>query len=320
MEDSRKNNDHNLKRFPTIEDYHAIPKGDMPGDKINIEEDHVKKAQAVFQELFAKLETIIERQPNKKAVISVYGGSGVGKSEIGSLLAYYLNDKNMGAYILSGDNYPHRIPKQNDAERLRIFREYGIKGLVKKGEYSKENHEILRKLQGEEEDYDPGQVESYPWLGTYQEAGADGLKAYLGSPQETDFLEVNQIISQFKSGQSHVWLKRMGREEQELWYDKIDMTGISVLVIEWTHGNNRELRGIDLPIMLNSTPKETLEHRRSRNRDGNIDSPFTTMVLKLEQELLESQAKQAAMIVLKSGELVSYEPFAEYMKNERERG
>jgi hypothetical protein len=104
-------------------------------------------------------------------------------------------------------------------------------------------------------------------------------------------------------------LKRMGREETELWYDDVDFSNINVLIIEWTHGNSDGYQGVDIPILLNSTPQETLEHRRSRNRDGKTDSPFTTMVLEIEQELLVSQAAKAKLIISKSGELLSYDEY-----------
>ena len=65
--------------------------------------------------------------------------------------------------------------------------------------------------------------------------------------------------------------------------------------------------------MLNSTPQETLEHRRTRNRDGAVDSPFTMMVLELEQELLKRQAYKAKMIVSKKGELLTYEEYEKQM-------
>lgn len=61
-------------------------------------------------------------------VITVCGGSGVGKSEIASLLAHYFENMGVGCYTLSGDNYPHRIPVYNDAERLRIFRKVPSEG------------------------------------------------------------------------------------------------------------------------------------------------------------------------------------------------
>ena len=102
----------------------------------------------------------------------------------------------------------------------------------------------------------------------------------------------------------------MGRTPEELWYDAVDMTGKRVLVIEWTHGNSDRYEGVDIPVLLNSTPAETLAHRQARNRDGRADSPFTTMVLELEQQMLRAQAHKARIILSKSGELMTYEQYA----------
>ena len=60
----------------------AIPHGDMPGDKVVIGEDHINKANKIFPLLIKELEKL----DSDKAVVSVFGGSGVGKSEIASLL------------------------------------------------------------------------------------------------------------------------------------------------------------------------------------------------------------------------------------------
>ena len=127
---------------------------------------------------------------------------------------------------------------------------------------------------------------------------------------EQDFDELSGIIAKFKSGADTLWLKRMGRTDDALWYEPVDMTGVEVLIIEWTHGNSDHLRGIDIPILLNSTPEETRAHRRSRNRDGKTDSAFTTMVLEIEQGKLDSRAKNAAIILSKSGELLDPKSFA----------
>ena len=35
----------------------------------------------------------------------------------------------IGCYLLSGDDYPHRIPKRNDEERMRVYKEAGEDGL-----------------------------------------------------------------------------------------------------------------------------------------------------------------------------------------------
>lgn len=282
-----------------------MPHGDMPGDKIKIDDSHIQKATTIFPLLIEEL-----RKENKdKVVVSVFGGSGVGKSEIASLLTYYLQDIGIGAYVLSGDNYPRRIPLYNDAERFSIFRAAGLRGLLKDKLYSKDVQTALDELWKSETDPDPKQVAVYPWLASYQKAGRSALKGYLGTEKEQDYDEINEIIDAFKKGEEKIYLKRMGRSEEERWYDAIDFSNISVLVIEWTHGGNKALNGIDIPILLNSTPEETREHRRLRARDGKTDSAFTTMVLEIEQEELDDRAPYAKIIIAKSGEVLDPQSF-----------
>ena len=294
-----------------ITDMESIPKGDMPGDKVKISPQHLQKAQVIFPKLLDLLLPILDENPYHRAVVVVCGGSGVGKSEIASLISYYLNHMGLGSYTLSGDNYPHRIPKFNDAERLRIFRKSGIDGLISNGQYLEERHVILKELQESGNDSSRDLVSRYSWLSVYQNAGRNGLRNYLGTTNEIDFNELTGIISGFKNGESRIFLKRMGREETELWYDRVDFSDKNVMIIEWTHGNNHNLQGVDIPILLNSTPRETLEHRRSRNRDGSTDTPFTTMVLEIEQGMLISQAPQAKLIISKSNEILDLPGFCQ---------
>jgi len=300
-----------------IRDTDSIPKGDMPGDKVKIDPQHIRKAQIIFPKLLELLIPVLEENPYQRAVVVVCGGSGVGKSEIASLISCHLNCMGVGSYTLSGDNYPHRIPKYNDAERLHIFRKSGIDGLIASGQYTREKHAILKELQENDNDSNPEFVSRYPWLSMYQSAGRNGLKNYLGTTNEIDFRELTGIISRFKNGESGIFLKRMGREETELWYESVDFSEKNILIIEWTHGNNNNLQGVDIPILLNSTPQETLEHRRSRNRDGATDSPFTTMVLAIEQDMLISQAPKAKLIISKSGEIITYKDFVKLMIQEQ---
>ena len=221
-------------------------------------------------------------------MVAVCGGSGVGKSETASLLSHFFRKMGIGAYTLSGDNYPHRIPRFNDGERLRIFRQGGLDRLIASGGYTKERKEWLLEKMRREEDADKGLVRENPWLSSYIEGGIAALFSYLGTEAEIDFSRVESIVEAFKGGADKIFLKRMGREESELWYDEVDFSDTHILVIEWTHGNSDGYRGVDIPILLNSTPEETLAHRRSRNRDGKTDSPFTMRVLELEQKKLHA--------------------------------
>ena len=147
----------------------------------------------------------------------------------------------------------------------------------------------------------------------YQREGRNALFSYLGSSKEQNFEEVSEILSQFKNGAQKIWLKRMGRDEASVWYEPVDFSETGVLILEWTHALNRSIRGVDIPVFLNSTPAETREYRLKRGRDSNADTPFITMVVEIEQKLLELQTDQAKLIVSKSGEILSYEKYRHQM-------
>lgn len=286
-----------------------MPHGDMPGDKIQINETHLRKAEVIFPKLLEALQS----RGESRTVIAVCGGSGVGKSEIASLLAYCLNRNGIGAYVMSGDNYPRRIPRDNDLERLRVFRQGGLRGLVNRGLLTPAVTAKLREQWADENDADPAAAQAEPWLAVYRQSGRQALTGYLGSPKEIDFDEVSGILARFHQGDRTIALRRMGRETTELWYDNVCFSGVQVLILEWTHGNSDFLDGVDFPILLNSTPAETLAHRRARNRDGKTDSPFTTMVLEIEQQKIEAQAQKAALILSKQGELLTYAMYRRLM-------
>ena len=298
--------------FPEVTDLGAIPTGDMPGDKVQITPSHVGKAQVIFPELWTQLQPLLQR-PSGRAVVAVCGGSGVGKSETGSLLAYGLNAHGIGAYVLSGDNYPRRIPAENDAERLHTFRIAGLQGLADAGLVDDDVRAELAALQSDGRDADPAQASVYAWFDTYFQAGRNALADYLGTSAEVDFDQISGILAAFHNGATTLHLKRMGRTPDALWYDDVDVSDVRVIVIEWTHGNNDLLHGVDIPVLLNSTPEETLAHRRARSRDGAVDSPFTTLVLGLEQAKLHSQAAKAKIIVSKDADLLDQAAYARVM-------
>lgn len=291
-----------------------IPHGDMPGDKVEINASHIAKAGVIFP-LLLPLAAQAAAETGR-AVVAVCGGSGVGKSETASLLSHYLRCAGVGAYTLSGDNYPRRIPRYNDAERLRIFRTGGMRGMLEAGVYTEASGAELRRLWAEEADADPGEAAGREWLRTYQTAGRQALAGYLGTSGEQDYDELNAIIARFREGADRLWLKRMGRTEDERWYEEVDLSRTNVLIIEWTHGNSDLLRGVDVPVLLNSTPEETRAHRRARARDGKTDSAFTTMVLEIEQQELDRCAHKAKIILSKSGEVLDYARYRALMDEE----
>ena len=75
--------------------------------------------------LYEKVQKLCDRNAEKRVVISIYGGSGSGKTTLATALQQYFLNDGTGCYLLSGDDYPHRIPKRNDEERLRVYKEAG---------------------------------------------------------------------------------------------------------------------------------------------------------------------------------------------------
>ena len=66
-------------KFKTIEELNNIPKGDMPGDKINIDFGHLKKVINILPDLLKTLIPLVDNHPYNRVVISV---SGIGNRQI----------------------------------------------------------------------------------------------------------------------------------------------------------------------------------------------------------------------------------------------
>lgn len=264
--------------------------------------------------IYNQLPKLIELKSNSKTVISIYGGSGVGKTTISSILNYIFEKNGINSYIITGDNYPRRIPIENDAERIRVYREYGIKGLVKSKNYDEEILNTLKDLQKEDLDFDLELAKKYKWLEIYQSNGQVGLENYLGTDKEIDFSEISNAITEFKEKKENILIRNLGKTEDSLFYENVNFKNIDILIVEWTHGNNELLKGIDLPVYLVSTPKETLEWRKKRNKDTGIGNPFTNQVLEIEQTKLNKQAKNAKLIVSQKGNILTSEELYDLYK------
>lgn len=73
------------------------------------------------------------------------------------------------------------------------------------------------------------------------------------------------------------------------------------------------MRASIFPYCSIARPRKPWLTARARNRDGRADSPFTTMVLELEQQMLKAQAHKAKLILSKAGEIMTYEQYTRLM-------
>lgn len=92
----------------------------MIGDKLHIEPHHTKAARAVF-------EAVKDRLAGRRAVFTVAGQSGAGKSEIASELGKFLDEAGHKTYIFAQDDYFVHPPKSNHNERLKNISWVGTK-------------------------------------------------------------------------------------------------------------------------------------------------------------------------------------------------
>ena len=93
----------------------------------------------------------------------------------------------------------------------------------------------------------------------------------------------------------------MGREDGEIEFIETDFSGISIMLIEWTHGGSTYLEGVDIPVFIESSLEETRERRIKRNREETAASDFINLVVGIEQEKLDIQEKNAKFVLRKDG-------------------
>lgn len=252
--------------------------------------EQIRNAERLFPLILKKT----EERKEKKTIISVSGGSGVGKTGMAFLLQNMFEKQGKKSLIISGDNYPHRIPMYNDAERIARFRMSGLNGLITERLYTDEVKEKLLELQKAGRDAE--EQEDMQWLSIYQKYGDKALTDYLGTDLELDYEAVSNLLVQFHGGTSQLMLRHMGRTPDDIWYDRRDVSDTDILILEWTHGNSACLQGVDVSVVLISTPEETLENRKKRNRDTAIDSPFVARVLRIEQKKIHDGLDRADII------------------------
>lgn len=257
---------------------------------LDLAQEQIRNAERLFPLIRKKT----EERKEKKTVISVSGGSGVGKTGMAFLLQNMFEKQGKKSLIISGDNYPHRIPMYNDAERIARFRMSGLNGLITERLYTDEVKEKLLELQKAGRDAE--EQEDMQWLSIYQKYGDKALTDYLGTDQELDYEAISNLLMQFHGETSQLLPRHMGRTPDDIWYDRRDVSDTDILILEWTHGNSAYLQGVDVSVVLISTPEETLENRKKRNRDTAIDSPFVARVLRIEQKKINDGLDRADII------------------------
>lgn len=296
-----------------VKEHEDIKGGDMPGDKMDVKIGSIIQSRNLFPILTDRIKNVVSENPYGRCVVSISGGSGSGKTVLAALMSHYLNLAGIKSYTLSGDNYVHRIPEENDAGRRRVFRHNGIRNVVDSGFGSPSNFKEIMEMQKEEDETGKFSHKDAPWFDSYIEGGRKALKRHLGTPHEQNFNEMNDVLNAFRDGAKDIWLRRMGRDDTAFWYEDVDFSDTSVIFLEWTHGLSGYLTGIDVSVFLNTTPEETKAFRLARARDDNARSDLIQNVIEIEQQMLLSQVPTADLIVNREGKVISFDEWKKIM-------
>lgn len=97
----------------------AVERSLSTGEQPVIVVDNLIKASRVFHAIRSAF------TEEKKYVIGVSGPPGAGKSEFSAVLGSYLHEAGLPTYILSLDNYYHRVSDTNMEERCRLLEQGG---------------------------------------------------------------------------------------------------------------------------------------------------------------------------------------------------
>jgi len=93
----------------------------MKGDKLVIQEGHVKAARHIIQLLLPQI-----RETQSKFVITIAGESGSGKSEIAATLSEFLSENGIKNAIIQQDDYFVYPPKTNAKMRRKDISHVGL--------------------------------------------------------------------------------------------------------------------------------------------------------------------------------------------------
>lgn len=93
----------------------------MRGDKLIIQEEHIRAAEDIMKLILPR---ILRMQ--SRFIISIAGESGTGKSEIAEVLSELLSKEGIRSIIIQQDDYFVYPPRTNDTMRRKDIRHVGL--------------------------------------------------------------------------------------------------------------------------------------------------------------------------------------------------
>ena len=128
------------------------------------------------------------------------------------------------------------------------------------------------------------------WLGPHVEVKLDVLEQNL----------IDAIL-----GEDEITKPLIDYNENSVEEEAINLVGAKVVIAEGTYTSL--LKHVDTKVFIARTRLDTLEHRKKRNRGGEVDDPFVEQVLKTEHKIIAGHKQLADFVITKDYDVVVVE-------------
>jgi uridine kinase len=160
-----------------------------------------------------------------------------------------------------------------------------------------EKHNIRSILLGQDDYFklppqsnDARRREDTQWLGPHVEVNLDLMQ---------------QNINHALAGQNSITKPLIDYNSNSIEQEEIDLTGVDVVIAEGTYTSL--LRNIDRKIFIAKNRLDTLEHRKKRNRGGEVEDPFIEEILKTEHKIIAGHRYLADFVITKDDVVIKIE-------------
>lgn len=125
---------------------------------------------------------------------------------------------------------------------------------------------------------------------------------WLGPHIEVKLDRMEQNIKDAIAGKNEILKPTIDYNKNSISEERISLVDVKVIVVEGTYTSL--LKNVDTKIFISKNRRETLEHRKKRNRGNEVDDSFIEQILKMEHKIIAGHKFLADFIISKDDEII----------------
>ena len=127
--------------------------------------------------------------------------------------------------------------------------------------------------------------------------------SWLGPHVEVRLGVLEQNLIDAIAGASEITKPLIDYDANTVEDETIDLDGIDVVIAEGTY--TTLLKHVDTKVFIARNRLDTLEHRKKRNRGGEVDDPFVENILKLEHKIIAGHKQLADFVITRDYDVIA---------------